>query len=90
MLAATLSVIPPNLVSAVLYDVLKTHFSRPKRQDKTAFSFSVRSSESQSMHCHLETDDSAVLKEALAAFRDLALTASHGHGYEFDVKKASG
>ncbi len=84
MALTVLQQVPPNLITAALYDALKTWFMRPKKAARTIFSFRFKH-EHGHVHAQLETDDPAVAKEALRTRRDIALASQAGDGYEFDA-----
>lgn len=84
MAVVVLQAVPPGLVSAGLYDALKTWLLHPKKASKTVFSFRFRG-QGGYVQAHFETDDAGVVKEALSTMRDVVLASRLGEGHEFDT-----
>lgn len=82
---ATLYSIPPNLISSVLYDVLKTKFLLVRAGARTKFTFLFRQNPyERSIYAEVETSDSKDLETALATLRDVVLETSEGQSLQFD------
>jgi hypothetical protein len=82
---ATLYSIPPNLISSVIYDVLKSRFLRRRAGARTTFTFSFREDPYQrSVSAQIETSSSEDLEAALATLQDVVLDASEGQSFQFD------
>lgn len=84
MAIVTLQAVPPGLISASLYDALKTWLLHPKKAPKTVFHFRFHG-QGDHVQAHIETDDADVVKEALSSIRDVVLASHLGEGHEFDT-----
>ncbi len=82
---ATFYSIPSNLISSVLYDVLKTTFLQLREGQKTRFTFLFRENPyERSIYAEVETNSSGDFKAALDTIQDAVLRASEGQSLKFD------
>ena len=85
MALLTLQVIPANLISSTLFEVLRRFFLRPARTSKTSFSLHI-SDGSRIIDLHIETSDSDDLRSALASIPSLGLGKPKGNPFKFDAQ----
>ena len=86
----TLQTVPLNMISSILYDVLKRYLFRPRKAEKSIFQFRVKgdgvNGGNGETHAYIETDDPTIMRLALNTVQRLILDNPQDGAFEFDAQ----